>query len=58
MKEEYLYYQPFRDPNTGKWVLVASPFHEEERRLKAKIDAIRAEIKSIQEKLSKLMRSL
>jgi hypothetical protein len=57
-REDYLYYQPFRDPNTGKWVPVASPFHEKKRRLKAKIDAIRAEIKSNQEKLSKLMRSL
>jgi len=57
-KKDYLYYQPFRDPRTGKWVPVASPFYEEKRRLKVKIDTIQAEIKSIQEKLYQLMRSL
>ena len=57
-REDYLYYQPFRDKRTGKWVPVATPFHEEKRRLKAKIDSIQAEIKSIQERLSELMRSL
>jgi len=57
-REDYLYYQPFKDPKTGKWVPVASPFYEEKRRLKAKIDALQVEIKKIQERLSKLMRSL
>jgi DNA repair exonuclease SbcCD ATPase subunit len=57
-REYYLYYQPFRDPRTGKWVPVASPYYEEKRRLKAKIDAIQVELKGIQEKLSRLMRSL
>jgi len=57
-REYYFYYQPFKDPRTGKWVLVASPYDEEKRRLKTKIDAIQAEIKRIQEKLSQLMRSL
>ena len=57
-REDYLYYQPFKDPKTGKWVPVASPFYEEERRLKAKIDAIQVEKKEIQERLSQLMRSL
>jgi chromosome segregation ATPase len=57
-REYYLSYQPFRDPRTGKWVPVASPFYEEKKRLIAKIDAIQAEIKRIQEKLSQLMRSL
>ena len=57
-REDYLYYQPFRDPRTGKWVPVVSPFYEEKRRLKAKIDAIQVEIKKIQERLSHLMRSL
>ncbi len=28
-REDYLYYQSFRDPRTGKWVPVASPFYEE-----------------------------
>ena len=57
-REDYFYYQPFKDPRTGKWVPVASPYYEEKRRLKAKIDAIQAEIKRIQEKTSQLMRSL
>ena len=57
-REDYLYYQPFKDPKTGKWVPVVSPFYEEKRRLKAKIEATQAEIKSIQEKLLQLMRSL
>jgi DNA repair exonuclease SbcCD ATPase subunit len=57
-RDNYLYYQPFKDPKTGKWVPVASPFYEEKRRLKAKIDAIQVEIKEIQERLSQLMRSL
>ena len=57
-REDYFYYQPFKDPRTGKWVPVASPYYEEKRRLKAKIDAIQAEIKRVQEKISQLMRSL
>ena len=57
-REDFLYYQPFKDPKTGKWVPIVSPFHEEKRRLKAKIEATQAEIKSIQEKLLQLMRSL
>jgi len=57
-REDYLYYQPFKDPKTGKCVPVVSPFYEEKRRLKAKIEATQAEIKSIQEKLLQLMRSL
>lgn len=57
-RENFLYYQPFRDPRTGKWVPVVSPYYEEKRKLKIKIDAIQAEIKRIQEKLSQLRRSL
>jgi DNA repair exonuclease SbcCD ATPase subunit len=57
-REYYFYYQPFRDPRTGKWVPVASPYYEEKRSLKAKIKATQVEIKSIQEKLSQLIRSL
>jgi DNA repair exonuclease SbcCD ATPase subunit len=57
-REDYLYYQPFKDPRTGKWVPVASPFYEEKRRLKAKIEALQVEIKEVQKKLSQLMRSL
>jgi hypothetical protein len=57
-KEDYLYYQPFKDRRTGKWVPVGSPYHDEKRRLMAKIEALQVEIKEIQEKLSLLLRSL
>jgi len=57
-REDYLYYQPFKDRRTGKWVPVASPLYEEKRRLRAKIEALHIEIKRIQENLSLLMRSL
>jgi hypothetical protein len=56
--ENYLYYQPFKDPKTGKWVPVASPYYEEKRRLKNNIESIKAEIRTPQEKLSDLLRSL
>jgi chromosome segregation ATPase len=57
-KEDYQYYQPFKDRRTGKWVPVASPLYDEKRRLKAKIEALKAEIKKIQESLSLLTRTL
>ncbi len=57
-KEDYQYYQPFKDRRTGKWVPVASPLYDEKRKLKAKIEALKVEIKKIQESLSLLMRSL
>jgi hypothetical protein len=57
-REYYIYYQPYRDPRTGRWVRIASPYYEEKRSLETKINAIRVEIKSIQEKLSQLMRGL
>ena len=57
-KEDYLYYQPFKDPQTGKWIAVASPYHEEKRRLKNRIELIKVELRSLQGKLSEINRSL
>jgi hypothetical protein len=57
-REYYIYYQPYRDPRTGRWVRIASPYYEEKRSLETKINATRVEIKTIQEKLSQLMRGL
>ena len=57
-REDYFYYIPFRDPKTGRWVPVASPYYEEKRSLKAKINGLKAEIGRILQRLSKLMRSL
>jgi len=57
-REEYYYNIPFRDPRTGRWVPVASPYYGEKRRLKAKISDLKVEIERIQQRLSQLMRSL
>ena len=57
-KLNYLYYQPFKDPKTGKWVPVSSPYFGEKRWLKEKIESTKAELISLQEKLSELKRGL
>lgn len=57
-KENYLLYQPFKDPRTGRWVLVASPYLEEKRRLKDKIEFIKEEMRSLHEELSEIKRRL
>ena len=57
-REEYYYNIPFRDPKTGRWVPVASPYYGEKRRLKAKISDLKVEIERIQQRLSQSMRSL
>jgi len=46
-----LHYQPFKDPKTGKWLAVASPFQIEKKRFMVRIDVLQAEIRRIQEKL-------
>jgi hypothetical protein len=55
-KLNYLYYQPFKDSKTGKWVPVASPYHEEKKLLKSKIESIRTELVFLQEILSEIKR--
>ena len=57
-KEDDFFYIPYKDPKTGKWVPVASPYYEEKRRLKRKIESIKTELRSLQEKLSDIIRSL
>jgi hypothetical protein len=57
-KENDFFYIPYKDPKTGKWIPMASPYYEEKRRLKKKIESIQTELKSLQEKLSDLVRSL
>jgi DNA repair exonuclease SbcCD ATPase subunit len=57
-KLNYLYYQPFKDPKTGKWVPVVSPYHEEKRWLKNKIESIRTEMVLIEERLLEIKRGL
>jgi len=57
-KEDFQYYQPFRDPKSGRWVNVASPYYDEKRRLESRRQAIKGELESLQEELSKIKRSL
>jgi len=57
-KEDFQYYQPFRDPRTGKWVKVASPYYDEKRRLTYRMESIKKELTPLQEELSKINRSL
>ena len=57
-KENDFFYLPYKDPKTGKWVPVASPYYEEKRRLRRKIESIQTELRSLQEKLSDIIRSL
>jgi predicted nucleic acid-binding Zn-ribbon protein len=57
-EEHFQYYHPFRDPKTGKWVKVASPYYDEKRRLQRRRDSIKKELAPLQEELSKINRSL
>jgi DNA repair exonuclease SbcCD ATPase subunit len=57
-REDYYYDMPFRNPRMGKWVPVVSPYYEEKRWLKTRIDALKADIERIQQRLSVLIRSL
>jgi len=56
--ENYFYYMPFKDPKTGKWVVVVSPYYEEKKSLRIKIESIKAELKLFQERPSEIMRGL
>lgn len=56
--EDYSYYMPFKDPRTGKWIAVASPYYGEKRELKIKIESIEAELNLFRERLSEIMRGL
>ena len=57
-KQDFQYYQPFKDPKTGKWVNVASSYYDEKKRLTNRLESIKEELKSLQEELSKINRSL
>ena len=57
-RENFQYYQPFRDPRTGRWAPVASPYYAEKVRLLARIDEIKSDLASLEEKLSKIQRGL
>jgi len=57
-KVDYEYYIPFRDLRTGKFVAVASPYYDEKVRLTKRMEIIRAEIDSLEEKIAEIKRSL
>ena len=57
-KDNYLFYQPFKDPKNGKWVPVASPYFEEKNWLVDRIRSIRREMILIEEELPEINRSL
>jgi hypothetical protein len=57
-KEYFNYYQPVRDPKTGKWVPIGSPYYDEKRRLTAKIEVLQKELALLEEKLLEITRSL
>jgi vacuolar-type H+-ATPase subunit I/STV1 len=57
-KVDYQYYIPFRDRRTGNFVPVASPYYDEKVRLTKRMEIVRAEINSLEEKIAELQRSL
>jgi hypothetical protein len=57
-KENYLYYIPYRDRRTGRLVPMASPYYDEKVRLTQRIASIKSEIKTLQEKVSNILKSL
>jgi hypothetical protein len=57
-RQDFQYYQPFRDPRSNRWVMVASPYYDEKRRLTLRMESIKEELKSLHEELSKINRSL
>jgi DNA repair exonuclease SbcCD ATPase subunit len=57
-KENFNYYQPIKDRNTGKFVPVGSPYYEEKKRRVARIEEIKNELEPLEEKLSEINRSL
>jgi len=57
-KEYFNYYRPIKDPKTGKYVPVRSPYDEEKKRLAAWIEEIKNELVLLEEKVSEINRSL
>ena len=57
-KEDFQYYQSFVNKKTGKLVPVASPYLEEKRRLKNRMELIEKELRSLRERRSEILRSL
>jgi len=57
-RENYIYFIPFRDHQTGKFVPVGSPYYDEKVKLEHRIQSIRSQLESLEEKLSLIQRGL
>lgn len=57
-KENFQYYQPFREPKSGRWVMVGSPYLDEKRKLTYRMELIKKEMETLEENISKIARSL
>ena len=57
-EENFQYYQPFRDPKSGRWTMVGSPYLDEKRELSYRMESIKKEMKTLEEAISKITRSL
>jgi type I site-specific restriction-modification system R (restriction) subunit len=57
-REDFQYYQPFRDQRTGNWVRVGTPYYDERVRLDRRREAIEKELRPLHEELAKINRSL
>ncbi len=57
-REYFNYYQPVKDPKTGRWVPIGSPYYDEKRRLTKRVEAIKKELAVLEEKLLEVNRSL
>ena len=57
-KVDYQYYIPFIDRRTGNFVPVASPYYDEKVRLTKRMEILRTEVNSLEEKIVEIKRSL
>ena len=57
-KEYYYYFIPYRDPKTGNFVALGSPYHDEKLKLERRVADIKKELSSLREAISKIQRSL
>ena len=56
-REDFPYYSSFRQPG-GRFVAVGSPYYDEKVKLEKRAREIRPELESLQEKISRIRRSL
>lgn len=57
-REYYYYFIPYRDPKTGRFVPLGSPYYDEKVRLESRVEVIRKELRSLREAIEQIQRSL